>query len=179
MSHAMPITRDLIKRLKNVREEQQLSLDDIARRIEENGDFVSKTTLSRVFADGSEEKGFRYEFTIRPIAKALLDIENIEEDDSMDVQAMKSLLKYKIQRIEDLEKEIQRLETELDKEKIKALQKIEEETTRFQKANAFLNDQIALKDKRIDHLLDTNAQLMTKLLDCPCRIGDDKAKEKK
>lgn len=92
----MTNTRDLIIKLKEVREEKGLSFGDILDLMEKNGDFLSKSTISRVFADGSEEQSFRYEETIRPIANALLDIENIEDTDDMDVRAMKSLLKYKI-----------------------------------------------------------------------------------
>ena len=116
----MTNTKDLIIKLKEVREEKNYSYNDIMSLMEKNGDYLAKSTLSRVFADGSEEMSFRYEETIRPIAKALLDIENIEDDDDMDIRAMKSLLKYKIQRIEELEQKIKELETALDKQKIKA-----------------------------------------------------------
>ena len=105
----MTNTRDIIMKLKEVREERGLSYGDILDLLEKNGDYLAKSTISRVFAEGSEEQGFRYEETIRPIANALLDIENIEDTDNMDVQAMKSLLKYKIQRIEDLERQIEHL----------------------------------------------------------------------
>ena len=91
----MTNTRDIIIKLKKVRDEKSLSYNDIINLMEKNNDFVSKSTIQRVFADGSEEMSFRYEETIKPIANALLDISNIEDDDSMDIQAMKSLLKYK------------------------------------------------------------------------------------
>lgn len=93
----MTNTKDIIIKLKEVREEKNLSYNDILVLMEKNNDYLSKSTISRVFSDGSEELSFRYEETIRPIAKALLDIETIEDDDDMDIQAMKSLLKYKIQ----------------------------------------------------------------------------------
>lgn len=93
----MTNTSDIIIKLKEVRNEKRLSYTDILELMEKNGDFLSKSTLSRVFTDGSENFSFKYEETIRPIAKALLDIETIEADDNMDIQAMKSLLKYKIQ----------------------------------------------------------------------------------
>ena len=105
----MTNTKDIIIKLKEVREEKDLSYNDILTLMEKNGDFLSKSTISRVFAEGSEEMSFRYEETIRPIANALLDIENMEDSDSMDIKAMKSLLKYKIQRIEELEHQIEHL----------------------------------------------------------------------
>ena len=137
--------------------------------MEKNGDYLSKSTISRVFQDGSEDQSFRYEETIRPIAKALLDIETIEEDDTTDIKAMKSLLKLKIARIEELE-------ALLENEKHKYHEKLAKESKHFQDSLAFITNQIALKDKRIDALLETTTELMTtnntlvkQLMDCPLR----------
>ena len=84
----MENTRELILKLKAVREEKGLSLNKIADLVEKNGDYTSRSSIQRVFADGSEDTSFRYEDTLRPIAKALLDIETIEDTDNLDVQAM-------------------------------------------------------------------------------------------
>ena len=169
----MTNTKDLIMKLKEVREEKGLSYNDILDLMEKNGDYLAKSTISRVFAEGSEEQGFRYEETIRPIAKALLDIENIEEDDAMDIRAMKALLKYKIQRIEDLEQQIEHLQTALDKEKIKSHEKLEKERERSSRSIEFLKEQVAYKDKRMDWLLEAvqekdhlHREMLEKLLKC-------------
>ena len=150
----MTNTRDLIIKLKEVREEKNLSYNDIFNLIEENGDFVSRSTIQRVFAEGSEETSFKYEETIRPIAKVLLDIETIEDDDNLDVQAIKTILKYKIQRIEDLERQVKQLEASFSKEKVKYHEKLDKEREQHQRSIDFLKDQISLKDKRIDQLLE-------------------------
>ena len=165
----MTNTREIILKLKEVREEKGLSYGDILELMEKNGDFISKSTLSRLFAEGSEDGSFKYEETIRPIAKALLDIETIEETDNMDVQAMKSLLKYKMQLIEDLEKKVEALNNDLTKEKLKYHEKLDKERDNYQKRIEFCREQINLKDKRIDQLLDTNERLLNQLLICPCR----------
>ena len=165
----MTNTKEIILKLKEVREEKGLSYGDILEIMEKQGEFVSKSTLSRLFAEGSEDGSFKYEETIRPIAKALLDIETIEDTDDMDVQAMKSLLKYKMQLIEDLEKKNEDLTNELIKEKLKHHEKIDRERQNFQKSLTFCREQIALKDKRIDQLLDSNTRLLDQLLVCPCR----------
>lgn len=190
--------RDIVIKLKKVKEEKNLSYNDIMQMMENNGDYISKSTLCRVFADGSENHGFRYEITIRPIAKALLDIENIEEDDSMDIQAMKSLLKYKIQRIEDLEHQVERLEFDLektrlelslekekfesaiDKEKIRYHEKLDKERDQFNERIDFLKNQINLKDKRMDMLLDSTLNrenqyndIMDAVMSCPLRKKDE------
>jgi len=160
-------TKDIIIRLKEVRKERGLSYSDILEMMEANGDFVSKSTLSKLFADGSEDhpEKFRYETTLRPIANAILDMENIEETDDMDIQALKAILKYKIARIKDLE-------TMLDHEKLKHHEKLDKEREQFHRSLDFLKTQVDLKDKRIDQLLDANMKLLNQLLTCPCRKGD-------
>ena len=147
-------TKDLIIKLKAVKDEKGLSLNDIVNLVEQNGDFISRSSIQRVFADGSEDNSFRYEDTIRPIAKALLDIENIEDDDSLDTATLKALLKYKMQRIEDLEVQIEKLVAELDKEKVKRHEKVDDIRNEYEKKIDFLKDQITLKDKRMDLLLE-------------------------
>ena len=165
----MTNSRDVILKLKEVREEKGLSYGDILDLMERNGDFLSKSTLSRVFAEGSEDIKFRYEDTIRPIANALLDIETIEEDDELDVKAMKSLLKLKMNRIEELERQI-------EKDKIKYHEKIEKERTQFQRSIEFLKEQLAYKDKRMDEFMESVKQkdkqlagLTDHILNCPYR----------
>ena len=147
-------TRDLIIRLKAVKDEKGLSLNKIADLVEQNGDFISRSSIQRVFADGSENSSFRYEDTIRPIAKALLDIENIEDDDSLDTATLKTILKYKMQRIEDLEEQLEKTQAELDNEKLKRHEKIDDIRNEYERKIDFLKDQITLKDKRMDLLLD-------------------------
>ena len=147
-------TKDLIIRLKAVRVEKGYSLNDIVNLVEQNGDFISRSSIQRVFADGSEDSSFRYEDTIRPIAKALLVIENIEDDDSLDTATLKALLKYKMQRIEDLENQLEHLQAALDNEKLKRHEKIDDIRSEYEKKIDFLKDQITLKDKRMDLLLE-------------------------
>lgn len=168
--------KEIIIQLKKVREEKGFSYNDILDLMEENGDYLSKSTLSRVFADGSEEVSFRYEETIRPIANALLDIENIEDDDNMDVRAMKSLLKYKIERIEELERQVDQLELSLAEEKVKYHERMDKERERFNRSIDFLKNQIDLKDKRMDQLLEAvfakdtqHKELLDLILTCPAR----------
>lgn len=169
-------TKDIIIQLKKVREEKGLSYSNILELMERNGDYLSKSTLSRVFSEGSEEVSFNYEVTIRPIANALLDIENIEQEDSREVQAMKSILKFKAERIEDLERQIEKLELALAEEKIKCHEKLDEVRKEYQQNTAFLREQIDFKDKRMDQLLEAVFQkdaqfkeMLELVLSCPAR----------
>lgn len=157
--------RDLILKLKEVKDEKSLSLGEIEARTEANGEHVSIASLSRVFAEGSENSSFRYEGTLKPIANAILDIDTIEDDD-LDTQALKIMLQYKADKIKDLE-------NQLDHEKLKAHEKLDKERATFNRSIDFLKNQIELKDKRIDQLLDAvfekdkqHKEMLGKLLKC-------------
>lgn len=141
-------TKEVILKLKEVKEQRGLSLNEIVDLVEKNGDYISRSSVQRVFSDGSEDVSFRYDETIRPIANALLDIDTIEDSDNMDIRAMKTLLQYKNKRIEELE-------SQLDKEKLRYHEKLEKERERFNNSIEFLKKQVALKDRRIDILLDS------------------------
>ena len=176
----MTNTKEIILKLKEVREEKGLSYGDILDLMEKNNDFVSKSTISRVFSEGSENLSFRYEETLRPIAKALLDIETIEADDNVDVRAMKSLLQYKIQRIEELEAQIEQMEAAFAKERLKYVEEMEQEKEQSRKSFDFLKKQIEQKDHRIDFLLEANMskdlrydELLNLIMSCPCRKAQE------
>lgn len=176
----MTNTKDIIVKLKAVREEKGLSYSDILDLMEKNGDYLAKSTLSRVFAEGSEEQSFKYEETIRPIANALLDIETIEDTDDLDTQAMKILLTYKIDRIKELESTVQSLEASLANEKVKYHEKLDKEREQYARTIEFLKEQISLKDKRMDQLLNAvfekdnqHKELLELILSCPARQGKE------
>ena len=101
----MTDTKEILIRLKEVKKERKLSLQNIVDLLEKNGDFISKATLSRVFADGSENVSFRYEDTLRPLANALLDLEH-SEDDLSDVRALKAIIHYKNEAIHQLQEKL-------------------------------------------------------------------------
>ena len=157
--------REIILKLKEAKIERNLSINDIVNL---TGNYLSKTIVQRVFADGSENTSFRYEDTIRPLVKALLDIDTIEDSDDMDTKALKSLLKLKNQRIGELE-------TLLQEEKIKSHEKMEKERKHYESHIALLNEQIAIKDKRMDAQAEKfdrkdaqYTELVNRLLNCHC-----------
>ena len=180
----MTNTRNLILKLKEVREEDKRenkndwSYNKIISKIEESGGYPpSKTTLSRLFADGSEDEAdsFSYEKVLIPVANAILGVDIEEETDSMDTKALKTLLKSKKERIEELEKQIEHLSIALDKEKIRSNEKLEEERERFHRSIDFLREQIDYKDQRMDLLLGAvqekdklHKEMLEKLIRCSC-----------
>lgn len=165
-------TKEIVLKLKQKKEELNLSLNDI---VDMTNGMVSKSTVQRVFAEDSENTSFRYNDTIRPLVKVLLDVEEFEESDDMDTKALKSLLKLKIQRIEELEKQISDLRVLLSEEKVKSKEKIEKERNQFERHIKVLDEQIALKDKRMDEMKqrfdrkdEQYTELVNRLLNCHC-----------
>ena len=148
----MQITKDLVSKLKAVKTEKNLSLSNILDMLDQNGYFVSKTTLSRVFAEDSETEMFKPD-TLLPIARVLLDTENLEDTDTTDEKAMKLLLQYKSKRIEELEQQLEQLKASLDHEKVRYHEKLDAEREKHQRSIDFLKGQIELKDRRYDGLL--------------------------
>lgn len=171
--------REIILKLKQARNDKNLSLNDI---VDLTGNMISKTTIQRVFADGSENSSFRYDDTIRPLVKVLLDMETIEDTDDTDTRALKSLLKLKIQRIEELEKQISDFRLMLSEEKNKSHEKMEKERAQYEKHIKLLDEQIEIKDKRMDAMSERYnkkdeqyTQLVERLLNCHgCSKGDNK-----
>lgn len=149
----MQITKDLVNKLRQVKEEKHLSLSNILDLIEQNGEYVSKTSLSRIFSEDSETQSFKPE-TILPIAKVLLDVETLEETDTLDEQALKTLSQFKGQRISELEQQIEHLQMELATEKLRHHEKRDKERAEAQRKADFLIRQIEYKDTRIDKLMD-------------------------
>lgn len=162
----MTNSRDLILKIKEINAVKNLSHSEIEAITEKNGEHVSRTSISRVFAKGSENEGFSYEGTLKPIANALLDFETIEEDDDLNTQGLKTTIQFK-------GKEIERLEAELDKADIKYHEKLDKEREQYNKRIEFLMKQIDLKDKRIDQLFEAvfekdkqHKEMLIKLLKC-------------
>lgn len=158
-------TKEIILKLKQAKAEKNLSNNDI---VDLTNHYVSLSSVQRVFADGSENSSFRYEDTIRPLVKALLDVDVIEDSDDMDTKALKSLLKLKIQRIEELE-------NQLKEEKIKSHEKMDKERKQYEAHIKLLDEQIAIKDKRMDEMCERfnrkdiqYTELVNRLLNCHC-----------
>ena len=176
--------KQIIIALKKVRDERELNIDQIYDIVYDFDpkNCPSRSSIARVFAEGSEDDAshFRFEATLKPICDALLDIETDEQDDTADDLAYKSLLRYKKDLIEQYAEQLKEAKDELkavkDKERERYNKKIEEMTANFNKSITFAKEQIALKDHRIDQLLNsndrlslTNTKLIEQLMDCPLR----------
>lgn len=142
-------TRNMILRLKEFKEENGLSVAEIYDKVEAKGFNLSETSVRRVFEKGSEDRGFRYEDTIKPIVVALFDTDKPTQEVSgaaeTEVEALKQLVQLKEsiakeQREEDARK-IAFLKTQLD----------------------LLTDQIKAKDKMIQRFFDQSEKLQAEV----------------
>ncbi len=145
--------RELIIQLKQYRVEHGFSLkrivDIVCEYAEQNNtdDYVSLSTVKRVFRDGSEDDdSFNFDLTIRPIAAALLGLESVSPK-AHDKELSISLLRYKNERIQQLEKQLAE-ERELANRRVD-----------------FLKEQIAIKDS----YLQKKDELITMMIEAALR----------
>ena len=126
--------RELILALKEEKEKQKYTITKLYDEILLNGDYVSETTLKRVFRPGSEDdlKTFNQDNTLLPIAKILLPKkdDNSEENshDSNEVILLRMELRVQAERVQSL----------LDRNEI------------LEKRVDFMQSQIMIKDRRLD-----------------------------
>ena len=130
---------EIIRNLKRVRAENGLSISEIVKLCEDNGEAVSETTVKKVFADGSEALGFNYDLTLKPIIHAILG----DHEETAETDMMISVAEFKAEKIKDLEAQMARMEDS------------------YKRRIEFLRQQIDIKDSRIDK----RDEMITKLID--------------
>lgn len=75
-------SKELVDQLKAARKEKGISYQQIADATAEAGEPVSLATIKRVFSAGSDTRDFRYDTTLKPIARAVLGPDSEPEDDA-------------------------------------------------------------------------------------------------
>lgn len=105
-------TREVILKLKEVKEERGLSLQRILDMVLDNGGNISMSTVRKVFSEGSENFVYRYEDTIKPIADVLLAVpENVPavfEPDETEAEALRSIIRLKNSMLAEMQAEQER-----------------------------------------------------------------------
>ena len=107
--------RFLITKLKQVRKQKEHSYQYIVDECERNGYSVSMSTVKRIFAEGSEEMGFRYS-TIRPVAVVVLGLDEVERSEAPtpdEADALRTLISIKDTQIEDLHRALSERSVEI------------------------------------------------------------------
>lgn len=150
------LKRKTIKRLKQIKQEQGLSIANIMDLMEKRGQFVSEATLKKVFADGSEEKSFRYQDSIAPVADVLLDIYG-DTSGLEDAESLRHIIREKNKLTEFLMIKLEEREIELkERERIYAERKeaYEKTISSLESQMHRMYEQIDRKDETIHRLLD-------------------------
>ena len=117
-------TRELILKLKAIKEEQGLTNQEIFELVEKNNDSVSPSTISRMFKEGGENRGYNYRATVQPISKAVLGFiekEKVFNTDNNVLQTQLDALRLENQLNESVIKNLQ-AELEIEKRKVQHLQ---------------------------------------------------------
>ena len=142
--------RKTIRRLKEIKLEQGLTVPKIMDLMEERGQFVSESTIKRVFADGSEEQSFRYQDSIAPIADVLLDIYG-DTSNLDDAESLRHIIREKNKLIEFLMIKLDEQEAAFESRK----SMYEERKNIYDRNITRLEKQIERKDNLIERLLNT------------------------
>lgn len=101
---------DIVVRLKEEKVRQGLSVNKVYSMVENSGEYSSLTTAKRIFAEGSERSGFKYD-TLRPYIKVLFGTdsptqereegnEEQAEEFRADLDNIKTVLQLKSQMLE-------------------------------------------------------------------------------
>lgn len=145
-------TAKIIRQLKEIREKRELTYQNILDMVEESGNYVSFSTIRRVFAEGSEEQNFKYHDSIKPIAIALIGKEPTEPQDGetksiaeMETNALREIALHKEDMIQELHAENQRLQDEY----AIRINYLKEESTKKSEHIATLTAQLSKKDRTI------------------------------
>ena len=155
--------RRTIHRLKEIKAEQGLSIPQIMKMMEERGQFVSEPTLKKIFQEGSEEKNFRYQDTIMPVADVLLDLYG-DKSGIDDCEALRHIIREKNKLIEMLMMKLEeQAKSHAEKEIVYADRK-----AAFEKQIQHLEAQIARYEKAIDKKDD----LIERLLNATIQNGE-------
>ena len=125
--------RKTIRRLKEIKAEQGLTIPQIMEMLEKAGQFVSEPTLKKIFADGSEEKNFRYQDTIMPVADILLDLYG-DKSGLDDAESLRHIIREKNKFIEMI------------------LFKLEEQKEAFSREQALCDERKAVYERTIERL---------------------------
>lgn len=107
---------EVLRQLKTARKAKGLSYQDIVDGTEEIGMAVSLSTVKRVFAENSDAADFRWDTTLRPIARVVLGMDNDEEPQTLEearveVSGLTAVVDYKDALIRKLESDLERAQS--------------------------------------------------------------------
>lgn len=147
---------EIVLQLKQIKEERELTCQEIYDMVISSGGDLSLATIKRVFAPGSENAGFRFRDTLQPIVKVLCAVEETTTENppsDTEVDALKNVVLLKETMIEELTAAKEKLEAMLADEASRHAD-CREMLNMYKEQLRILGDQIARKDRYIDFLLE-------------------------
>ena len=151
---------EIILQLKQIREERNLSLEDVHDLVISAGGYTSMSSVRRVFAKGSETQKFRYQDTIQPIVRGLLGVteETPEKNDvtANEIDALKNVVLLKDSMITELQKDKEIYSTQLG-ELVEELQSVRKDNEAYAAQIADLVEELQTvreeSQRKVDYLL--------------------------
>lgn len=123
--------KEIIKNLKKLKEEKELSIAEIMETLEQTNNQLSKPTVMKIFSEGSEEYGYQYD-TIRCMADALFGVYSDEKSDDAEIQGLKDTVQLQNILIDQLRLQLEEAQNSM-------LRRID-----------FLRDRVEKQDIRIE-----------------------------
>lgn len=147
--------QELLQKLRIARETKGLSYQDIVDITEENGEAVSLSTVKRIFQKDSDLDDFRYHQTVRPIIRAVLGMDEETEKPAAKpsaeqaeqyyatIEGLKAVVDLKHEQNTSLQKENNRLASELADLKVDRKEQLADTKADYQKKIDHLKDEIS------------------------------------
>lgn len=149
-------TRAVILQLKAVKEERGISLQRILDLTLASGGNVSMSTVRKIFSEGSEEMNFRYEDTIQPVAKALLEtdapLREVSGIVETEAEALKALVQLKNSIIREQQDKLDKMEEREAEIKGEAQRKIDHLRSQIEEQKKILNERKEFMSERRDFI---------------------------
>lgn len=134
--------KKIIRQLKALKDMKGLTIDDIVDTLDKNNSHLARSTVAKIFAEGSEESGYQTE-TIRMIADVMLDVYQDSPGDDPEIRGLKTTIQ--LQNIL-----LDRLKEQLEEERKAAAAAVEAEKHNNAHRLEFLRERIRVQDHRID-----------------------------
>lgn len=153
---------ELMDKLRVARKAKNLSYQDIVDITEANGEPVSPSTVRRIFQDEARIEDFRYHQTVRPIIRAVLGMDEETEKPAAKpsseqaeqyyatIEGLKAVVDMKGEQINAIQKENDRLVSELSDLKVDRKEQLSEIKADYQKKIDYLKDVADTRQKNIE-----------------------------
>lgn len=142
------LKKDTVERLRKVKKEKEFTIPAIMQMLEQKQFYLSENTVKRVFSENADPTSFRYRDTIVPLADVLLDFYE-DQSGTEEIEALKAMIRDKNMTISILVCKNEELRADFEK-RINHLQK---QIERLEKNLDFREGVVARKDEVIERLI--------------------------